>query len=255
VSRKVCAIVPSHDHWQAVGGVVARLRAAGLPVFVIDDGSNEPARSVLAGLQDEAGGVVVSRLARNQGKGGAVMEGFRLALAAGFTHAVQVDADGQHDLDALGGLLALSDRHSDALISGRPIYDGSVPLGRRLGRWLTHVWVWIETLSFRIGDSMCGFRVYPLAAVDRLLARDRLGRHMDFDPEIMVRLFWRGTPIVMLPIKVVYPTDNTSNFDLLRDNWRITKMHTRLVIAMLLHLPSILLHRPPAVSLSDNRVR
>ena len=244
MNRRVCAIVPSHDHWTMVGAVVARLRAAGLPVFLVDDGSSEPARSALAGLHDEARGVTVLRLDPNRGKGGAVMAGFRLALAAGFSHAVQVDADGQHDLDALADLLALSERHPAALVSGRPIYDETVPLGRKIGRWVTHVWVWIETLSLDIADSMCGFRVYPLAAVAPLLVQDRLGQRMDFDPEVMVRLFWAGTPVETLPVKVAYPPGNTSNFDLLADNWRITKMHTRLVIAMLLHLPSILFRRP-----------
>lgn len=245
MSRRVCAIVPSHNHWKTVGAVVGRLCAVGLQVFLIDDGSDEPARSVLAGLLDETGGIHVVRLGSNQGKGGAVIAGFRLALAAGFTHAVQVDADGQHDLDALVDLLILSDRHPTALIIGQPIYDGTVPLGRKIGRWMTHIWVWIETLSLNIADSMCGFRIYPLAAVAPLLNRKRLGRRMDFDPEIVVRLFWSGTPVVMLPVKVAYPPGNTSNFDLFGDNWRITKMHTRLVIAMLLHLPSILRNRPP----------
>jgi glycosyltransferase involved in cell wall biosynthesis len=244
VNHRVCAIVPSHDHWKVAGAVVARLRAVGLAVFVIDDGSGEPARTVLAGLHDRPGGINVVRLAPNQGKGGAVVAGFRLALAAGFTHAIQVDADGQHDLDALADLLALSDRYPTALVSGQAVYDETVPLNRRIGRWLTHVWVWIETLSLDIADSMCGFRVYPLAAVEALLARHSVGRRMDFDPEIMVRLFLAGTPVVMLPIKVAYPPDNTSNFAMFADNWRITRMHTRLVVAMLLHFPSILLNRP-----------
>jgi glycosyltransferase involved in cell wall biosynthesis len=230
-----------------VAQLVRRLRAAGLPVFVIDDASGETARGVLAGLHDDNDSIIVTRLERNQGKGGAVMAGFRLAIAAGFSHAVQVDADGQHDLDALARLLELSARHPAALISGQPIYDASVPLGRRLGRWVTHFWVWIETLSLRIADSMCGFRVYPLAAVAPLLAEGRLGQRMDFDPEIMVRLFWAGTPVVMVPVKVVYPVGNFSNFDVLADNWRMTCMHTRLVVTMLWHLPSMLRRRPPRV--------
>nr|WP_294527561.1 glycosyltransferase family 2 protein [uncultured Rhodopila sp.] len=251
MSRNVCAIVPSYNHWRSVGAVVASLRQIGLPVFVIDDGSAEPARLVIAKLHDAARGVSVTRLEPNRGKGGAVQEGLRLALAAGFTHAVQVDADGQHDLGALSDLLAISERYPAALVSGQPIYDASVPLGRKAGRWVTHVWVWIETLSLRIRDSMCGFRVYPLAAVTPLLARERLGQRMDFDTEIMVRLFWRGTPVAMLPVRVVYPPGNTSNFNLLRDNWMITKMHTRLVITMLLRLVPILLNRPPRLAGPD----
>jgi hypothetical protein len=249
----VCAIVPSYNHWRAIGGIAAALHQAGLPVFVIDDGSSEPARSVIAGLHDPARGIAVARLEPNRGKGGAVQEGIRLALANGFTHSVQVDADGQHDLAALPDLLALSQRHPTALVSGKPMYDSSVPFGRKAGRWLTRVWVWIETLSLRISDSMCGFRVYPLPAVAAVLARDRLGQRMDFDTEIIVRLFWGGTPVVMLPVRVVYPPDNTSNFDLLRDNWRITTMHTRLVVTLLLRLVPILLNRPPHLAGAETR--
>lgn len=240
---KICAIIPSHNHDQAVGAIVDRLCATGIPVFVIDDASAEPARSRLAALHEESRGVTVHRLAQNRGKGGAVIEGFRLATAQGFSHAIQIDADGQHDLDQLPRLLALAAQNPHALISGQPIYDRSIPLGRKLGRWITHVWVWIETLSLRIRDSMCGFRVYPMAAVQTVLARDRIGQRMEFDTEIMVRMFWRGTPVHMCPVKVIYPPGNTSNFDVVADNWRISKMHTRLVCILVLRLPLFLLRR------------
>lgn len=240
---KVCAIIPSHNHDQVIGAIVDHLVSAEIPIFVIDDGSSEPARARLAALHDEARHVTVHRLTPNRGKGVAMMTGFRLAAAAGFSHAVQVDADGQHDLAELPALLALAARHPTALISGRPVYDDSAPLGRKIGRWITHVWVWIETLSLHIRDSMCGFRVYPMAAVQTVMAHDHIGRRMDFDTEIMVRMVWRGTPVHMWPVKVIYPPGNTSNFDLLADNWRITKMHTRLVCGMILRLPSILVRR------------
>jgi predicted LPLAT superfamily acyltransferase len=243
-----CAVVPSYNHWRAVGEVVARLRGEGLAVFIVDDGSDEPARSTLAALHDPAGGVRVHRFETNQGKGAAVLHGFRAASDAGFSHALQVDADGQHDLAAIPELLGRSRRHPEALITGVPIYDRTIPFGRVIGRWITHFWVWIETLSFRIRDSMCGFRVYPLAAVKALEATGvRLGRRMDFDTEIMVRLFWRGTPVAGLPVRVTYPPDNTSNFRMLRDNVRISAMHTRLVVRMLLTFPVILGKRPPSL--------
>lgn len=242
-----CAVVPSHNHCRAIDAVVSSLRSFKLPVYVVDDGSDEAARSVLAALHDPDNCVTVFRFDENQGKGAAVCQGFRMAATAGFSHVVQVDADGQHDLGALASLLDLAQRHRNALISGRPVYDASVPKARQIGRWLTHFWVWVETLSFRVTDCMCGFRVYPLAPVMTLLAEERVGTHMDFDIEIVVRLFWRGVPMVPVPVAISYPPDNTSNFDMLRDNWRITRLHTRLVFTMLSRIPSILRNRPAKI--------
>ena len=240
---KCCAIVPSFNHCEVLGELVRRLRDAKLAVFIIDDGSAEPARSRLAALQAPDEGVTVHRLDINQGKGGAVMKGVELARAAGFTHALQIDADGQHDLAKLPEFLALGEAHPDAIIAGAPIYDATMPLGRRLGRWITHFWVGIETLSMHPADTMCGLRLYPLARVANLLATHHLGRRMDFDIEILVRLLWKGAPIFFVPVRVVYPSGNVSNFDLLRDNWCITKMHTRLIFAMPLRFTEILRNR------------
>lgn len=250
MSFRPCCVVPSRNHHLVVGAVVQRLRDSGLPVFLVDDASDEPARSVLAGLDAPDRGVVVLRLDRRAGKGGAVIAGFERAAAAGFTHCVQVDADGQHDLDRLPDLLVLASANPRAVVSGAAAYDQSVPAARRYGRYLTHAWVWVETLSFRITDSMCGFRAYPLAQTMAVVAAEPVGRFMDFDTDILVRLAWRGVPVIMVPVRVTYPAGNRSNFELLRDNWRITRMHTRLVLTMLCRLPRILgarrRHQAPA---------
>ncbi|NUB05966.1 glycosyltransferase family 2 protein [Azospirillum sp. Vi22] len=246
MSIRACAIIPSHNHHTALGGIVAALRGHGLEVILIDDGSGEPACTAIAALHAPADGVEALRLEVNRGKGGAVMAGLRRAHERGFTHAVQVDADGQHDLAAVADLLSSAAAHPDALVSGRPVYDHSVPRSRLIARWATHVWIWVETLSLRVKDSMCGFRVYPLAPTMAVLDSERIGTRMDFDPEIVVRLFWRGVPLIHIPVRVVYPEGNTSNFNLLRDNVLLTRMHTRLVLTMLLRLPSVLRNRPPA---------
>lgn len=245
MSFNPCALVPSRNHTQVLPQVVAGLRAQGLPVLIVDDGSDEPAAAALAALHDPDNDVCVHRRPINGGKGAAVADGFRLAAERGFSHAVQVDADGQHDLAALPRLLDAARAHPLALVSGAPVYDHSIPTARRIGRWFTHVWVFVETLSLRITDSMCGFRVYPLAACLDLLATEKIGARMDFDTDIMVRLFWRGVAPIMVPVRVTYPAGNTSNFDVLHDNLRISWMHTRLVLTMLARLPSILAHRPP----------
>jgi predicted LPLAT superfamily acyltransferase len=241
---RACAIVPSYNHARVIGDVVATLSTLGLPVFVIDDGSGAPAAAILAALHDPARGVRVTRLPVNRGKGRAVREGFRQAYDAGFTHALQVDADGQHDLTVVPRMLAIAARHPDALVGGQAVFDRSVPAGRRIGRWITHVWVFVETLSFVVTDSMCGLRIYPLEAVLGVVNAEPVGERMDFDTAVMVRLCWRGLPVAMVPVHVSYPPGNTSNFRLWRDNLRITWMHTRLVFGMLARLLSFRLKRP-----------
>ena len=186
----------------------------------------------------------VTRFDTNRGKGAAVLAGFGLARAAGFSHCLQVDADGQHDMTAVADMLALAQNRPEAVVAGWAIYDGSAPLGRVMGRWITHVCVWIETLSFGIRDSMCGLRVYPLAAVAALIDQGAgIGEGMDFDTEIIVRLHRAGTPVVNHPVRVAYPPGNLSNFRMWRDNWRITRMHTRLLLGTLFTWPALLWQR------------
>ena len=171
------------------------------------------------------------------------MAGMRQAATLGASHILQIDADGQHDTHDEPRFLAESAAHPDAVINGRPVYDESVPLGRLVGRYATHVWVWINTLSLDIADSMCGFRVYPLAATLALLDRESVGTRMDFDIEIIVRLHWAGVPIRTVPTRVTYPMDGVSHFRLWRDNARISAMHTRLFFGMLWRLPRLLVRR------------
>ncbi|MDB5969861.1 MAG: glycosyltransferase family 2 protein [Hydrocarboniphaga sp.] len=243
-SFKPCIVVPFYDHQLAIGRTVDRLRGCGLPCWLVDDGSSAEAQTVLYDIAAaESGWLQLLHLSPNQGKGVAVMAGAAAAIAAGYTHAVQVDADGQHDIDDIPHLLQLARDQPAALVTGVPIYDESVPRSRLYGRYLTHFWVWIHTLSFSIRDSMCGFRVYPLAATLAVWDAGGVGRRMDFDTAIMVRLYWRGARVVQMPTRVSYPLDGVSHFDLLRDNLRISWMHTRLFFGMLPRLPGLLLKR------------
>ncbi|HDZ8909781.1 TPA: glycosyltransferase family 2 protein [Aeromonas dhakensis] len=228
-----CLLIPCYNHSGPLAAVLARLAEFKLPCLLVDDGSEPIAAAELDALAAQHPWVSLLRHSHNQGKGGAVMTGLRRAHELGFSHALQVDADGQHDLTDLPALLAEARQHPAALVSGRPLYDDSVPKGRLYGRYITHVWVWIETLSFAIKDSMCGFRVYPLASTCALLERVALGRRMDFDTEVMVRLHWAGVPMRFVPTRVIYPVDGRSHFRLFRDNLDISWMHTRLVCRLL----------------------
>lgn len=232
---KICILIPCYRHGKALGAVLERLRAFSLPVIVIDDGcTGEDREALLKAVAAFTGSVTLCTHENNQGKGAALITGFRKALSLGFTHALQVDADGQHDLSVLPAMLQLSAEHPEALISGRPLYDDSVPKSRFAGRYVTHVWVWVETLSLSLKDSMCGLRIYPLApSLDCAL---KCGRGMDFDTECMVRLYWAGHRAYFVPVKVTYPTDGVSNFRVFKDNVKISLMHTRLVTEGLVRL-------------------
>ncbi|WP_327439428.1 glycosyltransferase family 2 protein [Pseudomonas donghuensis] len=240
--NKPCAVIPVYNHELAVPAVVADLLAAGLPCVLVDDASSPACAAVLRQLAEHQQ-VFLVQLQVNQGKGGAVMAGLREAARLGFSHALQVDADGQHDLADVSRFLEQSQAYPQALICGYPQYDASVPKGRLYARYLTHVWVWINSLSLQIPDSMCGFRVYPLPPTLALIDAVNLGKRMDFDPEILVRLAWRNQPMRWLPTKVHYPADGLSHFRLFHDNALISKMHTKLFFGMLLRAPAILWRR------------
>ena len=236
------AVIPVYNHPKTVGAMVEGVRSHGLRTLLVDDGSEPQCAAVLDQLA-QAGDVTLVRLAQNQGKGGAMMAGLREAHRQGFTHALQIDADGQHDARDIARFLALARQHPGAVICGQPIYDASVPRGRLVARYATHVWVWINTLSLAIRDSMCGFRVYPLAAVTELMDRARLGTRMDFDCEVLVRLHWRGIGIVNVPTRVTYPQDGVSHFRAWLDNVLISRMHAQLFFGMLWRAPGLLLRR------------
>lgn len=237
-------VIPVYDHEHAIGAVVRGVLASGLPCLLVDDGSHPACAQALDAL---AAGypaqVTLLRLPVNQGKGGAMLAGFAEAARRGHSHVLQIDADGQHDPTDIPRFVALSRQHPDAVICGIPAYDDSVPKARLYGRYATHIWVWINTLSLQIRDSMCGFRLYPLAPVTALVGEETIGRRMDFDSEILVRLFWRDVPVISLATRVTYPSDGVSHFDVWRDNVRISRMHTRLFFGMLWRAPRLLWRR------------
>jgi len=243
MSVRPCLVIPIYNHKETIGTTVSSLVSYGWRIFIVDDGSDEATQAILTRLAACEPLVHLTRLPENEGKGAAVVYGLRAAYAAGYTHALQIDADGQHDARDVPRFVEQARRDPHAVVAGKPIYDRTAPKARRYGRYLTHVWVWLETLSFAIGDSLCGFRFYPLAETCALLAQHNVAKRMDFDVEIIVRLAWRGLPIVNVPTRVSYPEGGVSHFDMLRDNVRISRTHTRLVIGMLVRFPWIIAGR------------
>ncbi len=234
-----CAVIPVFNHHQKLAGVISALRLHGLHCILVDDGSNSETKAALHQLAKEPY-ITAWQLSWNQGKGTAVMEGLMRAQQAGFSHAIQIDADGQHDTTVLPELLATARTHPGALITGQPVYDDSIPKSRLYGRKFSHVCVCIETLWAHAPDAMIGFRVYPLTATCRLIQNTDITRRMDFDTDIMVRLRWAGVAIKAVPVRITYPEDGLSHFDALHDTLRIIYLHTRLLFAMPGHLPQLL---------------
>jgi glycosyltransferase involved in cell wall biosynthesis len=234
-------LIPVYDHEYAIGTVVSAVLRHGVPCMLVDDGSSAACADVLDRLAaDSPEQVMLVRHATNRGKGAAVLTGFAQAATRGYSHVLQIDADGQHNTGDIPMFLAAAAAHPRSVVCGYPIYDDSVPTIRLYARYLTHVWVWINTLSLQIRDSMCGFRVYPVAPVIALAARQKIGERMNFDTDILVRLFWDGLDVINLPTRVSYPSDGVSHFRVWLDNVLITRMHTVLFFGMLLRMPRLL---------------
>jgi glycosyltransferase involved in cell wall biosynthesis len=240
---KNCIVIPNYNHTINLDEFIGQLASFNLPVFMVNDGSAEQAANLFQQLAQKYTYLTLVEHSVNQGKGGAVQTGLKVAFSQGFTHALQIDADGQHDLNDVDKMLLESKNYPKALISGKPIYDESVPKHRYYARNITHFWVWIETLSFQIKDTMCGYRVYPLAETVELLSLQTIGKRMDFDIEIMVRLYWQKIECRFIPTAVEYPEDGVSHFRAFEDNVLISWMHTKLFFGMLIRVPSLLLRK------------
>lgn len=240
--NKTCLLLPVYDHPDCLADVVNSLSATGLHCLLVNDGSALRCSQVIREIAREHKWVSLIEREKNGGKGAAVKTGMMEADRMGFTHVLQLDADGQHNIADIPKLLALSAEHPRAVVSGEPCFT-NIPWIRYYGRYLTHIWVWINTLSLEIRDSMCGFRIYPLNSTLQVIHSSRVGNRMDFDPEILVRLHWLGVPVIQFPTLVSYPMDGISHFRGLQDNLLISWMHTRLFFGMLLRLPQLLRRR------------
>lgn len=237
-----CVVVPVYNHPEGIVLVCERLAVYAIPCLLVDDGSEPGCAQVLRDLDARYEWISLLRCDRNSGKGAAVCAGLRWALDAGFSHALQVDADGQHDLGDVPQFLAQSREHPEAVVTGWRIADG-ISAMRHYGRKITDVLVWVETLSLTIQDSMCGYRLYPLPVTGALLARRRIGRRMNFDTDILVRLVWRGVPVQQVRTRVIYREGIPSHFRMVRDNLYMIHMHTTLLLGMLPRAPLLLWRR------------
>ena len=239
-------LIPSYNPGPKVYQTVREALAHWNPVWVVVDGSSDGTADGLKTLVATETGLRVLVLERNSGKGAAVLAGLDAAAAEGFTHALTMDSDGQHPADLIQNFMATSLRQPAAMILGKPVFDASAPALRVNGRKVSNGWADLETLWAGIGDSLYGFRVYPVEPLRRVMAGQRWMRRFDFDPEAVVRLCWHGVKPVNLPAPVKYfgaDEGGVSHFNYLRDNLLLTWMHARLFAGFLLRLPLLLWRR------------
>lgn len=241
LKERVAVVIPCFNHGTLIEPVIEKVLSYGLKCIVVDDGSAQGSLSALKDVASRYPEIIVLYHLYNSGKGGAILTGLRVAEDLGFTHILQVDADGQHNLDDIPKFLAISAKYPKAVISGNPIFSEEAPKGRVYGRRITNFWVMVETLGTQLKESMCGFRIYPIKSLMSLYNRDVLPRHMDFDIAALVRLYWDGIDVLFVNTKVRYLINGHSNFRMLHDNLKISWMHTKLVFNTVLHLPQRIL--------------
>ncbi|MBU2807866.1 glycosyltransferase family 2 protein [Acidithiobacillus ferrooxidans F221] len=237
-------LIPSYNPGPKVYETVALARQRWNPVWVVVDGSTDGTAAGLEALAAKDSGLHVFQCTSNQGKGAAVLFGLDQAATQGYTHVLTMDSDGQHPMDAIPAFMAASLQNPDAMILGVPVFDASAPALRVKGRRISNWWANLETLGGGIGDSLFGFRVYPIAPLRQLMHSQRWMRRFDFDPEAAVRMSWRGIRIINMPATVRYfrgDEGGVSHFRYLRDNVLLTWMHTRLFFGFLVRLPVLLL--------------
>lgn len=242
-----CLIVPHFNHVSALAEFLPTLTSLGLPCVVVDDGSDAENYAQLQDLLQAHPAIHLFAHQQNRGKGAAVTTACTHARSLGFTHGIQIDADGQHDVADVKQFIAVSQAHPEALVSGHPQFDDSAPKARLYGRKVTDFWVALETWSLKIKDSLCGFRVYPLTQFEQVADRFHIGTHMDFDTDIMVKSVWLGVPVKFVPTKVIYHKNSVSHFHYLRDNMLLISLHTRLMLGMLLRSPCLAVRRVKAL--------
>jgi glycosyltransferase involved in cell wall biosynthesis len=246
LSRTHLVLIPSYNPGMQVYGTVRAARAQWSPVWVVVDGSTDGTREGLEAMAAADPGLRVLVLERNAGKGAAVLHGLRHAAAAGFSHVLTMDADGQHPAAAIGEFMAVSASAPRSMVLGVPRFDDSAPPLRVKGRRVSNWWANLETLWAGIGDSLFGLRVYPVRPLLQLMQAQRWMRRFDFDPEAAVRLCWAGVPALNLPAAVRYlrPDEGgVSHFRYWRDNALLTWMHLRLMLGFLARLPLLAARR------------
>lgn len=225
---KPIVVIPTYNHYKELPSMIEKIKHHGIDIVIVDDGSDEFTKKNLVNITANFS-VSLLTLEKNGGKGSAVKAGIRHAHRNGYSHCIQVDADGQHDINDFPRILNLAEKNPEHLILGNPVFDLSTsPRSRILGRKISNFWIALETMSLDIKDGLCGYRCYPVATTTDIIDQVKTGDRMDFDPEILIRLKWHGIKVINFDTKVNYNNKEPSNFDVVGDNIKISFLFMKL---------------------------
>lgn len=225
-------VAPTYNNARTLRAVLDALAANGLPVIAVNDGSSDETTAILkdwlAAASHELPERHVVSHKTNRGKAQAMASGFQRARELGFTHALTIDTDGQHDVADVSPMIDLASSHTESLVVGARPTAGGYPIGSRIGRVISNLLIWIEC-GVRVDDSQCGLRVYPLA---RLAMVPTFADRFGFETEVITRFAWAGGDVRQLPIRCIYevPGGRTSHFRPWRDSFSASVMHARLLL-------------------------
>lgn len=237
--EKYCVVIPVYNNAGTVGSVVEEVLAKGYRLVAVSDGSDDGTLEILRRYEDR---IELVAYPDNRGKGHALACGFRRAVSLGFSHAVTIDADGQHSASDIPGMISVSMSSPDAVVIGSRRLDAeNMPSANTFANRFSNFWFAVHTLR-RIPDTQSGFRVYPLSFYGHFKV---FTSRYEAELEMIVRGVWKGIEIVSCPVSVYYPEnkDRVTHFRPWTDGFRISVLNTVLTFAAILYgYPSMLIN-------------
>ena len=239
-----CFLIPVYNHAALLEQTIPRFLKFGIPLILIDDGSNAENKTILKRIKNDHPDIVLINNAKNNGKGVAIKQGIAYCKQHSIDFAFQVDADNQHSLAAVPVFMSKSKTQTTIkhAIIGYPIYDSTVPTIRRDARKVSNFFVSVTTLTPNVRDSLCGFRIYPVAETWKIYRNPFISKRMPIDMELLTRLYWKGVSIIYMPVDVTYPENGSSHYKAFRDTVILSAKHALLCCEMLFRFPVILFY-------------
>ena len=227
MKNNVCIVIPVYNNPTSIQSVLENALSLGFFVILVDDGSTTEVASIV----QESPSLTVIRHERNLGKGQAILTAAREAEKQNFNFIITIDGDGQHYPEEMMSLLPLLD--TNTIVIGNRKFKEDVPRSSKFGRVFSNFWIFVETGKW-LHDTQSGFRGYPITILDLDLQHS----HYDFEIEVIVKHLWKKREIKEVEIEVYYPPhqERVSHFDKIKDNIRLSKIHTKLVSKNILRL-------------------